>query len=75
MSMLVEQAVADEEIISRDGYQFNVSDDRWRLNKDVDIPVSAISQQLSQNLYLAFRRVLAFYARRLQDLSATRLLN
>lgn len=62
MSMLVEQAVADEEIISRDGYQFNVSDDRWRLNKDVDIPVSAISQQLSQNLYLAFRRVLAFYA-------------
>lgn len=62
MNMLVEQVVADEEIVSREGYLFKISDDRWRLNKDIDIPVVAISQLLSQNLYLAFRRVLAFYA-------------
>jgi integrase len=62
MSRQVAPAVADEELLSRDGYKFRLSDDRWRLSKDEAVPVSAVSQLLSPDLYLAFRLVLAFYA-------------
>nr|WP_299380310.1 site-specific integrase [uncultured Halomonas sp.] len=62
MNMLVAQAGADEEITSRDGYQFRLCDGRWRLSKDIDIPIFRISQLLSPDMYLSIRRVFAFYA-------------
>lgn len=62
MSVQFAQLVIDEELVSREGYKFRLGDDRWRLCKDIDIPVSTISPLLSSDQYLTFRRVLAFYA-------------
>ncbi|WP_434140355.1 site-specific integrase [Pseudomonas luteola] len=62
MNRWAEQAEADEELISRDGYKFRFGDDRWRLSKDEAVPVYAVKELLSPDLYLAFRLVLAFYA-------------
>lgn len=62
MNMLAVLAVADEEFISREGYPVRLSADRWKLSKDVDIPVAAIGGLLSSEMDFAFRRVLAFYA-------------
>lgn len=62
MNRRVAPSLADEELVSRDGYKFRLGDDRWRLSKDEAVPVSAVRQLLSPDLYLAFRLVLAFYA-------------
>ncbi|HCP54936.1 MULTISPECIES: site-specific integrase [Pseudomonas] len=62
MNLWAEQVTADEELVSRDGYKFRLGDDRWRLSKDEAVPVCAVKQLLSPDLYLAFRLVLAFYA-------------
>lgn len=55
-------AVVDEGLVSREGYTFRLSDDRWRLSKDYTFPVAAITSLLSADLNLSFRHVLAFYA-------------
>ncbi len=62
MSGHLAQAVADEALVSREGYTFRLSDDRWRLSKDYNFTVSAINSLLSPDLCHAFRYVLAFYA-------------
>lgn len=62
MNILACQAVTDEVFYSREGYQFRLSDDRWQLNKDVDIPIVAIGSFLTPEMFLSFRLVLAFYA-------------
>lgn len=62
MSRQVAQTAVDANLVSREGYEFRLSDARWRLSKDVTIHVAAISPLLSPDLYLTFRRVLAFYA-------------
>lgn len=62
MSWQVAQVVANEELVSREGYKFRLSDDQWRLSKDYNFTVSAINSLLSPDLHLAFRQVLAFYA-------------
>lgn len=36
-------AVVDEGLVSREGYTFRLSDDRWRLSKDYTFPVAAIT--------------------------------
>ncbi|NDV13004.1 site-specific integrase [Crenobacter caeni] len=62
MNMPVAQAVWSEKMFSREGYQFRLDDDRWRLNKDCEIPVSSIRKLLNPEIDLAIRHVLAFYA-------------
>lgn len=62
MTGRVAQAVVDEELVSRDGYKFRLGEARWELSKDIRVYVSTIIPLLSPELYLAFRRVLAFYA-------------
>lgn len=54
--------VADEELLSREGYKFRLNEDQWRLSKDYNFTVSAVKSLLSPDLYLALRHVLAFYA-------------
>lgn len=54
--------VTDEELLSREGYKFRISDDKWRLSKDYKFTVSAVKSLLNPDLYLTFRHVLAFYA-------------
>lgn len=63
MNKLATQVNATEEFYSRDGYHVRFVDKRWRLNKDIVIPVSLLADMLPTNLYLSFRHVLAFYAK------------
>lgn len=63
MNKLATQVNATEEFYSRDGYHVRFFDKRWRLNKDIVIPVSLLADILPANLYLSFRHVLAFYAK------------
>lgn len=56
------EALAVEEFYSRDGYRVEFSSDRWRLNKDVAIPISKLKPYLQERDY-SVRRVLEFYAR------------
>jgi len=62
MSRQIALAVVDEELISREGYKFKLSDDQWRLSKDYNFTISTVKSLLSPDLYLALRHVLAFYA-------------
>ena len=62
MSGQVAPVVVDEELLSREGYKFRLSDDQWRLSKDYNFTVAAVKSLLSPDLYLALRHVLAFYA-------------
>lgn len=63
MNKLAMQVNATEEFYSRDGYHVRLVDKRWRLNKDIVIPVSVLADILPASLYLSFRHVLAFYAK------------
>ncbi len=63
MTKLATQVNASEEFYSRDGYPVRFVDKRWRLNKDIVIPVSLLADILPDNLYLSFRQVLSFYAK------------
>lgn len=63
MNMLAVQANAAEEFYSRDGYRVRFDDERWKLSKDIDIRISALSGTLSAEMYLSFRHVLAFFAK------------
>lgn len=48
---------------SRDGYLVSLDAPRWKLNKDVDIPVEVLSEYLDADMYLSLQNVLAFYAK------------
>ncbi|MFV3370905.1 site-specific integrase [Pseudomonas sp. NY15435] len=63
MNMPAVEASAAQEFYSREGYRVNLSDERWKLSKDVDIPISSLTDKLSIDKYLAFRNVFAFYAK------------
>ncbi|WP_049243202.1 site-specific integrase [Pseudomonas aeruginosa] len=63
MTLLAVEGMAVEELYSREGYRVRLDDERWKLSKDVDIPVSALGNMLSTDNYLSFRNVLAFYAK------------
>lgn len=62
MSALVGNAIATSEFYSRDGYQIKFDAARWRLSKDIDIPVDDVSGYMQKDCRDAFRSVLAFYA-------------
>lgn len=55
--------IAIEEFYSREGYRVRFDDMRWKLSKDTDIPISALKANLSAEMYLSFRHVLAFFAK------------
>jgi len=63
MSKPVAQSIAIEEFYSREGYRVRFDDMRWKLSKDIDIPISALAANLSAEMYLSFRHVLAFFAK------------
>lgn len=63
MNILAVQANAAEEFYSRDGYRVRFDDERWKLSKDIDIPISALAGILNTEIYLQFRNVLAFFAK------------
>ena len=62
MSLLTSYANANAEFYSREGYLVRFDGERWKLSKDVDIPMFALSGVMSTELFLSFRHVLAFYA-------------
>jgi integrase len=47
---------------SREGYYVRLHERKWKLNKDVEIPIIALKSLLSEEVYLSLRSVLAFYA-------------
>ncbi|KPX30694.1 site-specific integrase [Pseudomonas tremae] len=63
MNKHVVQSIALEEFYSREGYRIRFDDRRWKLSKDIDIPISALAVYLSSETYLTFRHVLAFFAK------------
>ena len=56
------QAAVVDCFYSRDGYVVHFSTERWKLSKDVTIPISSLTPYLQENEY-SVRRVLEFYAR------------
>ncbi|PXX58237.1 Phage integrase family protein [Pseudomonas sp. LAMO17WK12:I10] len=62
MNVLTSYARANGEFYSRDGYLVRLDGERWKLNRDIDIPMFALAKLLSTEMFLSFRHVLAFYA-------------
>lgn len=56
------QHLDGEQFYSRDGYMVDLLSDRWRLSKDVDMPVGVLCSIFPGDAY-TLRQVLAFYAR------------
>lgn len=56
------QHLGSEQFYSRDGYMVELLDDRWRLSKDIDLPIGDICKIFPGDRY-TLRQVLAFYAR------------
>lgn len=48
---------------SREGYQVSFDAPRWKLSKDIDIPIDAISAYLDDQTHKSLRHVLAFYSK------------
>lgn len=63
MNKPVPQLITIEEFYSREGYLVGLDEVRWKLSKDVDIPIFALAASLSVEMYLSFRHVLAFFAK------------
>ncbi|WP_226501006.1 site-specific integrase [Pseudomonas sp. MWU16-30322] len=62
MSVLKSYAFSNKEFYSRDGYLVRLDGERWKLNRDIDIPMFAMAKLLNAEMYLSLRHVLAFYA-------------
>lgn len=56
------QNLSNEQFYSRDGYVVDLLGERWKLSKDVDIPIGALARIFPGDSY-TLRKVLAFYAR------------
>ena len=63
MRVSVESLLRSDKFLSRDGREFSLDDERWKLSKDSDIPVAAISEYLDADTYRSLKSVLAFYAK------------
>lgn len=68
-SNLIEQVEANHRVIptfstriSRDGYSFCVDDNRWALNKDIEISFQSEILELEPRLLKGFRQALSVYA-------------
>lgn len=56
------QRLDNEQFYSRDGYTVDLLDARWRLSKDIDLPIGDICKIFPGDGY-TLRQVLAFYAK------------
>lgn len=56
------QRLDSQQFYSRDGYMVDLRDARWRLSKDVDMPIGELCKVFPGDSY-TLRQVLAFYAR------------
>lgn len=56
------QQLGSEQFYSRDGYVVDLLDERWKLSKDIDLPIGEFSRIFPGDSY-TLRQVLAFYAR------------
>ncbi|MDP5799767.1 site-specific integrase [Pseudomonas aeruginosa] len=56
-------AGVQEEFYSRDGYLVEFSGEVWVLNKDITVPVVAISGLLQPSAEISFRKVLSYFAK------------
>lgn len=63
MKTLSLQVDISQGFYSRDGYRVESNDERWKLNKDIVIPISVLADFFSNDMYLSFCSVLAFYAK------------
>ena len=63
MSMLASYPNANGEFYSREGYLVRLDGERWKLNRDIDIPMFSLSGSMSAEIFFSFRHVLAFYAK------------
>lgn len=63
MKVSVESLLRSDKFFSRDGREFSLDAERWKLSKDSDIPVAAISEYLDADTYKSLKNVLAFYAK------------
>lgn len=57
------QNLGNEQFYSRAGYLVDLLDERWKLSKDIDLPIGEHSKVFPGDSY-KLRQVLAFYARR-----------
>lgn len=56
------KATDEEQFYSREGYLIELNSDRWKLSKDIAIPVGSVAGYLKDKEY-SFRKVLEFYAK------------
>lgn len=63
MNLPIFKSPVADEFYSREGYLLNFHDERWKLNKDVEIPVSALADVMDGQIYLSLLHVLAFFAK------------
>ena len=63
MKVRIESLLRSDKFLSRDGREFSFDAERWKLSKDVDIPVFNISKYLDVETYNSLKSVLAFYAK------------
>jgi len=57
------QDVVTEDFYSRDGYLIRFNDERWKLNKDTNIPVFTLKKVMNSDTFVSLCNVLAFYAK------------
>lgn len=63
MNTLASYSSANGEFYSREGYLVRLDGERWKLNRDIDIPIFALSGAMSAEMFRSFQHVLAFYAK------------
>ncbi|KJZ66552.1 site-specific integrase [Pseudomonas fluorescens] len=63
MRVSIESLLRSDSFLSRDGREFSLDAERWKLSKDVDIPIVAISDYLDADTYNSLKNVLAFYSK------------
>ena len=56
------QALDNEQFYSREGYLVNLLDERWRVSKDINVPIDVLCREFPGDAY-TLRQVLAFYAK------------
>lgn len=63
MSLPILEPLVDSVFYSREGYLVSFHEDRWKLSKDVDIPISTLVDVMEGQVYLSLLHVLAYFAK------------
>ena len=64
MLEIIEAQKSEAIAISREGYEFQPSSDRWILSRDTTINISWVHSTLGKDFSISFRRALSHYAER-----------